>query len=268
MNAMDTPREPTVPEIAATNHKERARSDQSRVPSRVYAALKLLLESHAYAEDLGGSPWDFAVEMPSLRELGITNSDVRWLVAKQLLDHAREITMPGEERRSFQQCNHLTLSKKTCFVLTAQGLDFARHNGNGADELPRAASSAHDPMLHFPQLKARNGRPAPVWDRDRQELRVGDQVVKQFKVPATNQETILAAFQEEHWPPRIDDPLPPQKDQDPKRRLHDTINSLNRNQKRPLLRFLGDGSGQGVRWEFADDRHPRSQQLSALPAAQ
>ena len=49
---------------------------------------------------------------------------------------------------------------------------------------------------------------------------------------------------------RIDDPLSPKLDQDPKRRLHDTINSLNRNQKRPLVRFLGDGSGQCVRWEF------------------
>jgi hypothetical protein len=34
-------------------------------------------------------------------------------------------------------------------------------------------------------------------------------VVKEFKLPAPNQETILTAFQEEGWPPRIDDPLPP-----------------------------------------------------------
>jgi hypothetical protein len=91
----------------------------------------------------------------------------------------------------------------------------------------------------------------PTWDRDRQELRWGDKIVKQFKVPSPNQETILAAFAEEQWPPRIDDPLTPQLEQDPKRRLHDTINTLNRNQKNPLIRFFGDGSGQGVRWEPA-----------------
>jgi hypothetical protein len=46
--------------------------------------------------------------------------------------------------------------------------------------------------------------------------------------------------------------LSPSPDVEPKRRLHDTINSLNRNQKNQLLRFFGDGSGTGIRWEFAD----------------
>jgi len=32
----------------------------------------------------------------------------------------------------------------------------------------------------------------------------------------------LGAFEDDGWPPRIDDPLPPQKDQDSKRRLADT----------------------------------------------
>jgi hypothetical protein len=92
----------------------------------------------------------------------------------------------------------------------------------------------------------------PEWDRDRQQLRLGNKIIKQFKVPAPNQEAILAVFEEESWPPRIDDPLSPVGDQDPKRRLHDTINSLNRNQKVSVIRFLGDGSGQGVRWEFTE----------------
>jgi hypothetical protein len=93
----------------------------------------------------------------------------------------------------------------------------------------------------------------PKWDRDRQLLKVGSVVVKQFKVPAANQEVILAAFEEESWPPRIDDPLPPHPDQSSKRRLQVTIKSLNRNQKRQLIRFLGDGSGEGVRWELGQD---------------
>jgi hypothetical protein len=89
----------------------------------------------------------------------------------------------------------------------------------------------------------------PHWDRDRQELRFGDILVKQFKVPAPNQEIILSSFEEEGWPARIDDPLPPQPNQDSKRRLHDTINALNRSHRQPLIRFLGDGSGEGIRWE-------------------
>jgi hypothetical protein len=31
--------------------------------------------------------------------------------------------------------------------------------------------------------------------------------------------------------------------------LHDTINHLNRNQIAQLIRFTGDGTGKGVRWE-------------------
>jgi hypothetical protein len=59
---------------------------------------------------------------------------------------------------------------------------------------------------------------------------------------------ILEVFQEEHWPPRIDDPLPPKPGIEPQRRLHDTINSLNRNQRHRLIRFFADGLGKGVRW--------------------
>src|SRR5262249_38260365 len=93
-------------------------------------------------------------------------------------------------------------------------------------------------------------RPTPSWDRDRRELRLAGALVKRVKAPAPNQEAILAAVEEEGWPPRIDDPISPQLGQDPKHRLHDTINALNRHQKSRLVGFLGDGSGQGVRWEF------------------
>ena len=33
--------------------------------------------------------------------------------------------------------------------------------------------------------------------------------VKQYRVPSPNQEAVLTVFQEEGWPPRIDDPLSP-----------------------------------------------------------
>jgi hypothetical protein len=79
---------------------------------------------------------------------------------------------------------------------------------------------------------------------------LGERIVKEFKLPALNQETVLTAFQEEGWPPCIDDPLPPAAGIDPKRRLHDTIKNLNRNQKHYLVRFMGNGTGQGVRWEL------------------
>jgi hypothetical protein len=93
----------------------------------------------------------------------------------------------------------------------------------------------------------------PTWDPDRQQLRWGSLVVKQFKLPSPNQELILRVFEEENWPARIDDPLPPRPDIEPKRRLNCAITNLNRNQKSYRIRFMGDGSGQGVCWKPMSD---------------
>ena len=71
-------------------------------------------------------------------------------------------------------------------------------------------------------------------------------------MPAMNQEIVLAVFEEEGWPPRIDDPLPWKSDIDPQRRLHDTINSLNRRQRQRLVHFSADGLAQGIRWELVE----------------
>jgi hypothetical protein len=92
----------------------------------------------------------------------------------------------------------------------------------------------------------------PRWDRERRTLYVGDQVVKQFREPSPNQEAVLAAFHQEGWAYRIDDPLPHSPDQDPKYRLHHTIHRLNHNQRQTLIRFRGDGTGQGVCWELTE----------------
>jgi hypothetical protein len=212
----------------------------------------MLLDAHNYAEDLDCDAWDFAVELPSLRQLGLTNNDCRWLVGRGVVTYACETTLDGEPKRSFQYPKSLLFTNGTSFVLSDEGVDFARQALRDAEELGESqglATARSDGL----RLSTTNGVPnavKPTWDPDRQQLRVGDRIVKEFKVPAPNQETILAAFEEEQWPPRIDDPLTPVAEQDPKRRLHDTINSLNRNQKRPLVRFFGDGSGQGVRWEL------------------
>ncbi len=97
----------------------------------------------------------------------------------------------------------------------------------------------------------------PHWDCDRHELIVSGSVVKRFRWPAANQETILGVFEEEHWPSRIDDPLPRTNGLDPKRRLADTIKCLNRNQHSNLLKFRGDGTGEGVLWDILSKRSIR-----------
>lgn len=96
-----------------------------------------------------------------------------------------------------------------------------------------------------------NGEPdVPTWDSQRRELRINGTTVKRFKWTAVNQEAVLAVFEEEGWPLRIDDPLPPHPEQNSKRRLSDTIKCLNRKQQNKRIHFRGDGAGEGVTWEL------------------
>jgi hypothetical protein len=207
---------------------------------RFQPALAILREAYAYACELGRPVWDFAVEIHVLRAAGLTHSDLRWLVCRGLIEHGAETTRDGHDGRDFRPTGALTFTKRTCFVLAETATGPAQAT---TDACPTAA------LQRQPSPVASGPAPVPQWDKERQELRVGDLVVKQFKVPAPNQEMILASFEEEGWPPRIDDPLPPHIDQDSKRRLHDTIITLNRHQKNRLIRFSGDGSGEGVRWD-------------------
>jgi hypothetical protein len=221
-----------------------------------------LLEAFEFARELDRPAWDFAVEIQSLREMGLTNNEFRWLVCKGLVEHGCETTRVRQSFRTFRRQHGLVFGRRSCFVLTQAGVEFARslteipaapHSRVVDGESGTVPSAPLEP--ESPDVVVRSGKPSmanpnstPKWDLERRELRVGSHIVKQFKTPAANQERILAAFEEEGWPARIDDPLPPQIDQDPKRRLHDTINSLNRNQKRRLIRFMGDGTGEGIRW--------------------
>jgi len=244
MATVDSPN--IVHTMSRPSHLERS---EIRLAPRLVAALAGLLEAVDYVQDLEGSVWEFALELPSLRRLNLSNSDLRWLVGKGLVEHALETTLAGDKDRSFRRPSRLLFCKKTCFVLTPSGTELAREICGSHMPGLRVDERTATKLPSF-SVAAQLDALVPKWDRDRQELKVGPAVIKRFKVPAVNQEMVLAAFEEEGWPPRIDDPLPPHGEQAPKRRLQETIKSLNRNQKRTLIRFLGDGSGQGVRWEF------------------
>ncbi len=215
-------------------------------PQKIQFAIEILREASDYADRTTGDPWEFAVEIQELRDLGLAANDLRFLVRKGLVEHAREVTGVGQDGRNFQQTGDLTFTKRTCFILTqdgvalSQGTSGAKSGGNGSTPAPILAleEPAADPITTL-----------PTWDPERRELRIRDRVVKQFKWQAENQERVLAAFDEEGWPFRIDDPLPPQGEQDAKRRLSDTIKCLNRKQANELVHFRGDGTGEGVVWE-------------------
>jgi hypothetical protein len=216
----------------------------------IVRAIALLLRAHDYACALNRDSWEFAVEIQVLRAAGVTRSDLRWLRCKDLLEHAVEITTRDDHRRLYQPSFNLAFTKRSCFILTSTGVRLARTlQGQRESARPESEPKSSNPD----EPSSQNGqkvRLVPVWERDRQILHLDGVVVKQFKTPAPNQETILSAFEEEGWPDRIDDPIPPQLSQDAKARLHDAINALNRNQKHRLIHFMGDGSGQGIRWEL------------------
>ena len=243
-------------ETVSQSHDEHA---ESGVPPRIRPALALLHEAFRYSVQTSGDRWEFAVQLHELSGMGLIPNDFRWLVRKGFVEHRREVTLEGEDGRSFRQSGVLSFCDATCFVLTesgvsiASGLDSQDGNTNAhSPESPRStgaltglpARAGAENEDHY----AEHGE-IPKWDIERRVLLFRGVIVKQFKWSAVNQETVLAAFEEEAWPHRIDDPLPPQLDQDSKRRLSDTIKGLNHRQKNAFLRFHGDGTGEGVTWE-------------------
>lgn len=221
-----------------------------RLSPRIRSALTVLFEAFGYAQDLGASPWDFATEISSLRRLKLSNSDLRWLVGRQFVEHGIEVTLSSDEERSFQHPSRLMFTRRTCFVLSPAGAALACQVAR-VNEVPPLAEAllATEP----PALAIASPPPLhpPKWDRDRQELRVGSTVVRQFKVPSLDEETILAAFEELHWAPRIDDPLQRCDEPSAKAHLQEAVALLNRNQRQHLVRFRTDGTGCGILWEFS-----------------
>ena len=206
-------------------------------------ALALLIEAGVYAEQLGADPWEFAIEIREFRRFGVRENDLRFLVRLQYLSHACEITPLDSEVRQFRPS--APFSERSCFVLTGSGLDAASHDQYGKSvECHNGAPTTHIPLVVRPPLNP----PVPSWDAGRRTLSVDGVIVKRFRRQAANQERILTAFQEEGWPTRILDPLSPHPSHDVKRRLSDTIKFLNRGQENELIRFHGDGSGEGVVW--------------------
>ena len=220
----------------------RVLKEATDVSPSIRTALTLLYEAFAYSQDLDLPIWEFAVEVQRLREVHVTNSDLRWLLCKGYSEQGIETTSSRQEERSFQRTGNLAISDATCFVSTHDGVSFSREIGV-APPVKELASSSGETSSDSPPSMI-------VWDGDRRILRVGDTAVKQYRVPAPNQELILSVFQEENWPARIDDPLPQNGEVDPKRRLHTAINCLNRNQMNSLIRFHGDGRGNGIYWQI------------------
>lgn len=219
---------------------------------KISAALAFVYQAWKYAQQLDRDLCGFAVEIRVLEGCGLSPQDCRGLVTKGHIRQAPVEAAASCHGDALDRRDRIALPQRLCFVLTeggAQGVPALLGRDAAAVERVLPAGS---PWPAAPASPCRVQGPVPHWDFRLRELQVAGRLVKRFRVPSPNQETILAAFQEEGWPELIDDPLPPKCGQDSKRRVHDTIKNLNRHQQARLLRFCGDGTGKRIRWNFHD----------------
>ncbi len=193
---------------AAANAEPSAFSDSLVDDSpAMRVGLRLLQQAYDYSRDLQRVVWDFAVEIDVLRRAGLNNNDLRWLHYKGYIEHGREITEPGDIDRNFQRRDDLTLSAESCFVLTEDGARVLGMAGRCQATVTAGQTNGHFPVVRAVETDEPDAL-VPCWDSDLREFQFNGSLVKRYRTPSPNQETILAAFEEEDWPTRIDDPLP------------------------------------------------------------
>lgn len=242
-----------------------------QLPSRLELAMNPLFEAVVFAKHAGSDCWEFAVEMDTLLKMGLSLNDLRFLVRLDLVEHKREVTLESDNGRAFRPTGDLVFPTGTCFVLTPKGISLSHQlncssnsceslNNSNLDHGSHTCDCTQVTKENSSSYTSQNSEVAiPCWDSRRRILTFGGTVVKHFKWAAENQEAVLAVFEEEGWPARIDDPLAPIQEQDSKRRLSDTIKCLNRKQSNALIHFRGDGTGEGVVWERVECNGTKSQ---------
>ena len=94
----------------------------NRIPPRIQPAIVQLAEAYDYAYDVRADRWQYAVEIHSLRRLGLTAGDLKWLLSNGYAEHALEVTKPKDRTRQFRTGRKLVFSDQSCFVPTAAGM--------------------------------------------------------------------------------------------------------------------------------------------------
>lgn len=243
MEAMEVVTALGVPPPEAVIPAERLPSE---VPPSIAPGLHALVEAHRYARELGLNAWNFAVEVSYLRHLGLSNSDLRWLASVHAVEYAVETTKSDSFERKFRRMGRLTISRRLCFILSPPGAVWGEHLVKIAEK--RAARKARKVVAQV--RPAAQPQPAqilpPVWDRNRLELRLGNNVLKRFTIPSCDAETILTAFEESGWPKQLQNPLD---DSVPSgvERLLSAVEILNRQRVR-LIRFELESGEPKIAW--------------------
>ncbi|EMI20367.1 hypothetical protein RMSM_02710 [Rhodopirellula maiorica SM1] len=240
------------------------------------SGYKMLLQAYRYAMNVEGQFWDFALEIDLVCSAGLSINDLRWLIAKGFMVHGVETTVRGETHRRFQISEGFIFAPSTCVMLTDRGAMFLERFLKEFQTIPKTTNAVCFATQFDESFRLDDRCPddsstqsvwcteKPRWNAAARELKWASSIVKRFRVPARNQETILCVFEEEGWPECIDDPLPIHRGIDPQTRLHDAINRLNRHQTNPLLSFHGNGKGTGIAWKSQVAEFRQMQPASSL----
>ena len=173
--------------------------------SSIAHGLDQLLQSWELAKEVDRDIWEFALEKASLNDEGVSNSDLRWMICQGLIEHAYEVKEHVGASRQFQTAVELRLEDRSCFVLTSEGHRLAQQIvsklGGIRGKNGQSAASVVLPRNNDRRIESLGGSrfhpvaevSTPTWDAARHQLRVGSTIVKEFKLPSPNQETILAA---------------------------------------------------------------------------
>jgi signal transduction histidine kinase len=191
-------------------------------------ALALLFEAYEAAQQTELDLWQFAIEAENFFAQGISGSILRCLLVEGHIYHGVETTPIQSRKRRFRRIANLQIPARTCFVLTESGRELVRQNS---------------------ALQAVLAGDRPHGDGEHRILMSQGIVVKRFERLAINQMAVLTTFEQQGWPPQIEDPPLPGPAGHYKKRLHDAIKDLNHRQDHRLLHFAGDGTGRGVCWE-------------------
>jgi hypothetical protein len=202
-----------------------------------------LLQACWLAEEQRLPPPPGAVSWTHLRKEGVPESCVISLLYQNHVEHLKPGGVAEESAGRLVPAGSLLLTEQSRFALTEQGRSFADHF---LAEVLCPENVSLD--LAWNQLVL--GRFTPSYDAERRLFVWGHYLLKCFRQPSPNQETILRAAEEMDWPDWFNDPLPRAPGMSPKVRLHDTIKWLNHRQTQYLIHFKGDGSGRRLGWEY------------------
>ncbi len=136
--------------------------------THVGRALQKLARALQFSHDCDRPKWDFAVELLDLEQMGVSHDELRWLIGKGFVDHAREVFSKGGTGRAFDSLGGYTFTEHSCFVITESGSSWYNQSESWLNRAPCAATQ----MIERPQAEESGSTEVekPFWDSQRHEL--------------------------------------------------------------------------------------------------